>query len=64
MSKVFHPIESQSLELRGDSFNAGNMASHGAPTASLNSSLTGAFGRITSTNSSQRVLQVSAHYRF
>jgi hypothetical protein len=64
--KTFHITESHTLELRGDAFNAFNIASYGPPNASLTSyrPTTPGFGLITSTNSTQRVMQVSLHYKF
>jgi len=64
--KVLHITESHTLELRGDAFNAFNIASYGAPNASLAAyrPTTPGFGLITSTSSSQRVMQVSLHYKF
>jgi hypothetical protein len=40
------------------------MASYAAPNGYLYSYNSGTFGRITGTNSSQRIMQVSLHYRF
>ena len=62
--KIFHVTERQSLELRGDAFNALNMASYAPPNAQLESAANGQFGQITGTNSSQRIMQISMHYRF
>ncbi len=73
--KTFRIRESQTLELRGDAFNALNIASYAAPNAQLESFVpsptnpeqaapSSQFGRITGTNSSQRIMQVSLHYRF
>jgi hypothetical protein len=64
--KTFHITETHTLELRGDAFNALNIASYGAPNASLTAYRpnTQGFGLITSTLSSQRVMQVSMHYKF
>lgn len=62
--KTFKVTEHQSLELRGDAFNALNIASYGPPDQLLEAAGWGAFGQITSTNSSQRIMQVSMHYRF
>lgn len=62
--KTFKVAEGQSLELRGDAFNALNMASYGPPDQLLEAAGWGALGQITYTNSSQRILQVSMHYRF
>ncbi len=59
--KVFPITESNSIELRGDAFNALNIASYGAPNSVIYSP---GFGQITNTNSSQRIMQVSMHYRF
>jgi hypothetical protein len=58
--------ETHTLELRGDAFNAFNMASYGPPSASLTAYRVNnpGFGLITTTNSTQRVMQVSMHYRF
>ena len=41
-----------------------NLASYGPPNSLLESYPSPSFGQITSTNSSQRVMQVSMHYRF
>jgi Carboxypeptidase regulatory-like domain len=62
--KTFKIAETQTLELRGDAFNAANLASYAPPNALLESYPTPSFGQITGTNSSQRVMQVSMHYRF
>lgn len=62
--KKFRITESQSLEFRGDAFNALNLASYGAPDSSLGDSAVGRLGLITGTLSSQRIMQVSLHYRF
>jgi hypothetical protein len=64
--KIFHITESHTLELRGDAFNAFNIASYAPPTASLTSYRPTApgLGLISGTNSSQRVMQVSVHYKF
>ncbi len=57
-------VGSQTLQLRADAFNAFNLASYGAPNNSLTSASIGQFGLITSTNSSQRIIQVALHYNF
>jgi hypothetical protein len=62
--KTFKLANSQTLELRGEAFNALNIASYAAPNANLYSAYSGTFGLITSTNSTQRIMQVSLHYRF
>jgi hypothetical protein len=62
--KVFTIVEGQTLELRGEAFNAGNIASYAAPDSWLPDSSIGWLGKITGTNSTQRILQVSMHYRF
>ena len=62
--KMFTIREGQVLELRGDAFNALNLASYAPPNAQLESYPSPSFGRITGTNSSQRVMQVSMKYRF
>jgi len=62
--KAFKIRNSQTLQLRGEAFNALNMASYAAPNGYLYSYNSGTFGRITGTNSSQRIMQVSLHYRF
>ncbi len=62
--KDFPIAESQTLELRGDAFNALNIASYGPPVSQLEYLPYGIFGQISNTNSSQRVMQVSMHYRF
>jgi hypothetical protein len=59
--KTFKITEAQSLELRGEAFNALNIASYGPPNNNLYSPQ---LGLITNTNSSQRIMQVSMHYRF
>jgi hypothetical protein len=59
--KTFKVTERQTLELRGEAFNALNIASYAPPNNSL---VSPTFGLITSTNSSQRIMQVSMHYRF
>jgi hypothetical protein len=63
-SKAFHITGAQTLLLRGEAFNALNLASYAAPVNTLSSSLGATFGRITATNSSQRIMQVSLHYQF
>ncbi len=63
--KTFKITESQTLELRGDAFNALNIASYGPPNSQLeDAAYANSFGLITNTNSSQRIMQVSMHYRF
>lgn len=63
--KTFKLTESHTLELRGDAFNALNIASYGPPDSQLEyAAYANTFGQITNTNSSQRVMQVSMHYRF
>lgn len=63
--KTFHITETHTLELRGDAFNALNIASYAPPDGYLPHAATGiSFGRISSTNSSQRIMQVALHYRF
>ena len=59
--KIFKVTESQTLELRGEAFNALNIASYAPPNNSL---ISPTFGLITNTNSSQRIMQVSMHLRF
>ena len=68
--KNFRITESHTLEFRGDAFNALNIVSYGAPNASLGSynqqasNGHGTFGLISGSNSSQRTMQISMHYRF
>lgn len=64
--KTFHITETHTLELRGDAFNAFNIASYAPPTSSLTSYHANALGLglISGTNSTQRVMQVSMHYKF
>jgi hypothetical protein len=63
--KTFHITESQSLQLRGDAFNALNIASYGPPVSQLeDAAYANLFGQIRNTNSSQRIMQVSMHYFF
>lgn len=62
--KVFTLAESHTLELRGDAFNAFNLASYSSPDSSLGDAAIGRLGLITGTQSSQRVMQVSMHYKF
>jgi hypothetical protein len=62
--KSFKIKGSQSLELRGDAFNALNIASYAPPAYHTVTTSTIYFGRITSTSSTQRHMQVSLHYRF
>ena len=66
--KVFRITEGQTLELRGEGFNAFNMASYGPPDSYLPAynpnPAANYLGKITYTNSSQRILQVSLHYKF
>jgi hypothetical protein len=54
--------------LRGEGFNAFNMASYAPPDSYLpdyNPDPSANYlGKITGTNSSQRILQVSLHYKF
>jgi len=59
--KTFNITEGQSLQLRGEAFNALNIASYAPPNNNLYSPQ---LGLITGTNSSQRIMQVSMHYRF
>jgi hypothetical protein len=59
--KEFHIFREHSILFRVDAFNAFNLASYSAPTASVSST---SFGRITSTLSPARQLQLSAKYRF
>ncbi|HTW48579.1 MAG TPA: carboxypeptidase regulatory-like domain-containing protein [Acidobacteriaceae bacterium] len=62
--KVFSIAESQSLELRGEAFNVGNIASYAQPDTWLPDAEIGWLGKIVGTVSTQRILQVSMHYRF
>lgn len=68
--KIFRITEQHSLEFRGDAFNAMNIVSYGAPNAYLGSynplaaNGHGTFGLISKSNSSQRIMQISMHYRF
>ena len=62
--KTFKITESQSLQLRGEAFNALNLASYAPPNAFLYSYPYNTLGLITGTSSSQRIMQVSMHYRF
>jgi hypothetical protein len=66
--KTFTIKGSHTLELRGEAFNVGNLASYAPPISStLTSYTTGTnstFGRIEGTNSSPRQIQVSMHYGF
>ncbi|MGC2617528.1 MAG: carboxypeptidase regulatory-like domain-containing protein [Acidobacteriaceae bacterium] len=66
--KVFRIAEGQTLELRGEGFNAFNMASYAAPDTYMPNynpnPAANYFGKITGTNSTQRILQVSMHYQF
>jgi hypothetical protein len=59
--KTFKIGESQTFELRGEAFNALNIASYAPPNNNLYSPQ---LGLITGTNSSQRIMQVSMHYKF
>jgi Carboxypeptidase regulatory-like domain/TonB-dependent Receptor Plug Domain/TonB dependent receptor len=59
--KTFKITEKQTLQLRGEAFNALNLASYAPPNNNLYSPQ---LGLITATNSSQRIMQVSMHYRF
>jgi hypothetical protein len=61
--KKFQITEHQSLELRGEAFNALNIASYAAPNSYIFSA-PGQYGLITGTNSTQRIMQVSMHYRY
>lgn len=62
--KTFKITENHSLQFRGEAFNAFNLASYAAPNSSLGAYATGRLGLITGTQSTQRVMQVSMHYRF
>jgi hypothetical protein len=62
--KAFRITEGQSLQLRFEAFNALNLASYAPPDVTLGDYVTGRLGLITATNSSQRVMQVSLHYKF
>jgi len=62
--KIFTLGETRSLELRGEAFNAGNIASYSPPDSWLPDYNVGWLGKIVGTNSTQRILQVSMHYRF
>lgn len=70
--KSFSTVESQSLTLRLDAFNVGNIASYAAPAYASSADGVSAAnwpdssleGRITSTLSSARQLQLSLLYRF
>jgi hypothetical protein len=59
--KEFRLFAGHSIQFRTDAFNAFNLASYAAPTASVSSTT---FGRITSTNSPARQFQFSAKYKF
>lgn len=62
--KIFTVAEGQTLELRGDAFNVGNIASYAAPDSWLPDYEVNWLGKIVGTNSTQRILQVSMHYKF
>jgi len=65
--KIFKITESQSLELRGDAYNVGNIASYAPPNTNMLGYYSGTantYGQITGTNSPPRQIQVSMHYRF
>ncbi len=62
--KVFTVAREQTLELRGEAFNVGNIASYAPPDSWLPDYDVGFLGKIIGTNSTQRILQVSMHYRF
>ncbi|HEX4022317.1 MAG TPA: TonB-dependent receptor [Acidobacteriaceae bacterium] len=62
--KTFKFTDTQTLQLRGDAFNAFNFASYGPPDNNLVDAAVGRFGLITGTNSSQRIMQVAMHYMF
>jgi Carboxypeptidase regulatory-like domain/TonB dependent receptor len=62
--KTFKIVGTQTLEVRGDAFNAFNISSYGAPDSTLTDYNTNRFGLIQSTLSTQRVIQVSMHYKF
>ena len=59
--KEFRTYKEQVILFRADAFNAFNMASYAAPTASVSSA---GFGLIASTLSPARQFQLSAKYRF
>lgn len=59
--KEFRTYKEQAILFRIDGFNAFNIASYGAPAASVSSS---SFGQITSALSPARQFQISAKYRF
>jgi hypothetical protein len=66
--KTFTLGESRTLELRGEAFNAFNMASYAPPYTGLYdynpNPVDNYLGRIVGTNSTQRIIQVSMHYKF
>ncbi|MFN2975395.1 outer membrane beta-barrel protein [Terriglobus aquaticus] len=59
--KDFHIREGMSFTLRCDASNVFNIASYGNPTRAINSST---FGRITTTRSGPRTLQLAAKFNF
>ncbi len=59
--KQFAITERQHLEFRGDLFNAFNIASYGNPANTVGQS---GFGKITTTRSNPRIIQLSLHYAF
>jgi hypothetical protein len=62
MFKQFRTIKEQSIQVRIDAFNVGNIASYAAPGATATTLAT--FGQITSTLSPARQLQYSLKYEF
>ena len=62
--KTFKFGHSQTLQLRGEAFNAFNIASYAAPDSNLYAGYWNSFGLISGTNSTQRIMQVSMHYQF
>jgi hypothetical protein len=61
VSKSFPVWEGQHFDFRGDFFNAFNVASYGSPDNNVTDAN---FGQITSTNSTERHIQLSLKYAF
>jgi hypothetical protein len=61
VSKSFPVWKEQRLDFRGDFFNAFNIVSYGAPDSNITDTN---FGAVTSTNSTERHIQLSLKYAF
>lgn len=62
--KDFNITDSQRISFRVDASNVLNIASYGNPDGTAQDSASGTFGRISTTRSGPRMLQLSAKYSF